>query len=68
MLNRAQLLDDAFNLAYSGLLSYKTLFELLEYIVNETDFIPLLPAVNGLANLDRLISGTEYYDKFQVRS
>lgn len=65
ILNRAQLLDDAFNLARSGRLSYQVLFELLEYIINDTDYIPLYVVSRGLTYLDRLISGTDYYDEFQ---
>lgn len=68
VLNRAQLLDDAFNLARSGRLSYNILFELLEYIAQETDYVPLYAVSRGLTYLDRLISGTEYYEEFQVKN
>lgn len=68
VLNRAQILDDAFNLARSGHLSYNILFELLEYVAKETDYVPLYAVSRGLTYLDRLISGTEYYNSFQVRA
>lgn len=65
VLNRAQLLDDAFNLARSGQLSYGILLELLEHITQETDYVPLYVVSRGLTYLDRLISGTDYYEEFQ---
>lgn len=65
VLNRAQLLDDAFNLARSGHLSYSILFELLEYITEETDYVPLYAVSRGLTYLDRFISGTDYYEEFK---
>lgn len=67
VLNRAQIIDDALSLARSGRLNYSVLFKLLEYIVQETDYVPLYSLSRGLTYLDRLISGTEYYDEFQVR-
>lgn len=65
VLNRAQLLDDAFNLARSGQLSYGILLELLEHITQETDYVPLYVVSRGLTYLERLISGTDYYEEFQ---
>lgn len=66
VLNRAQLLDDAFNLASSGHLNASILFELLEYIIKETDPIPIQVILGQTINLDRSMSGTDYYEKFQV--
>lgn len=67
VLNRAQLIDDAFNLARSGRLNYSIVFGFAEYISQETDYIPLYSLFRGLTYLNRYLSGTEYYDEFQVR-
>lgn len=68
LLNRAQLLNDAFNFVLSGNLSCISLLELLEYAEQETDYIPLYVLSEGIQSLDPIISGTDYYKKFQVRS
>nr|CAD7396258.1 unnamed protein product [Timema cristinae] len=50
--NRAQLLDDAFNLARAGLLDYSILFSLTDYLARETDYIPWYAAFNGFSFLN----------------
>lgn len=66
VVNRAQLVDDAFNLARSGRISYTVLLNLAEYISQETDYVPLYSLFRGLTYLNRYLSGTEYYSKFKV--
>ncbi|CAG2060014.1 unnamed protein product, partial [Timema podura] len=61
--NRAQLLDDAFNLARAGLLDYSTLFSLTDYLARETDYIPWYAAFNGFSFLNTRLnkaSDSEY--------
>lgn len=65
VLNRAQLIDDAFNLARSGRLSYKILLDLAEYIRQETDYAPLYSLFTGLTYLDRYLIGTDVYEEFK---
>lgn len=65
VLNRAQLIDDAFNLARSGQLSYTILLDLIEYIKQEFDYAPLHSFFRGLENLDRNLINTEVYKDFQ---
>lgn len=65
VLNRAQLVDDAFNLARSGRLSYSVLFDLAEYIRQETDYAPLYSLFTGLTYLNRYLIGTDIYDEFK---
>nr|CAD7256997.1 unnamed protein product [Timema shepardi] len=50
--NRAQLLDDAFNLARAGLLDYSILFSLTDYLARETDYIPWYAAFKGFSYLN----------------
>ncbi|VVD01646.1 unnamed protein product [Leptidea sinapis] len=39
LLNRAQIIDDAFNLARNGRLNYEYAFEVSRYLTNESDYI-----------------------------
>lgn len=66
VLNRAQLIDDAFNLARSGRLSYAILFDLADYIRQETDYVPLYSLFRGLTYLDRYLIGTDVYEDFKA--
>lgn len=46
VLNRAQLLDDSFNLARAGLLEYTTALDLSRYLEYEDDQIPWYTAID----------------------
>lgn len=54
VLNRAQIVDDAFNLARAGIIDYPQAFSILSYLKNETEYFPWYPAVNGFNFLLRL--------------
>lgn len=49
VLNRAQLLDDAFNLAKAGYLNYSVFLNLTKYLEKENSTIPWYPAKAGLS-------------------
>ncbi|XP_026820838.1 aminopeptidase N-like [Rhopalosiphum maidis] len=51
VLNRAQLIDDAFNLARSGQLDYSVALHLSKYLKNENNTTPWYSAMNGFAYL-----------------
>lgn len=53
VLNRAQLIDDAFNLARAGELSYSIPLTLLSYLDKEDDFIPFYSVMNTMSYLVR---------------
>lgn len=55
VLNRAQIVDDLFNLARADIVKYDTALEILDYLQNETEYVPWLAAVNGLTLLSRRI-------------
>uniref|UniRef100_A0AAG5CSU5 Aminopeptidase n=1 Tax=Anopheles atroparvus TaxID=41427 RepID=A0AAG5CSU5_ANOAO len=55
VLNRAQLVDDLFNLARGDIVPYGTALDILEYLKHETEYAPWLAAVNGLTTLSRRI-------------
>ncbi|KAG4078826.1 hypothetical protein HA402_015416 [Bradysia odoriphaga] len=62
VLNRAQLIDDAFNLARANQLSYKIPFGLIDYLNNETDYIPWMVAMNSLTHINRFYVRSENYE------
>lgn len=57
VLNRAQVVDDVLNLARGDLLDYQMVFDILDYLVTEKDYIPWLSAINGLGYLSRRMAG-----------
>ncbi|XP_041970230.1 aminopeptidase N-like [Aricia agestis] len=65
LLNRAQLVDDAFNLARNNRLDYSIAFDVSRYLVNETDYIPWASASSAFNYLDVVLSGTSVYTLFQ---
>jgi hypothetical protein len=67
-LNRAQLLDDALNLARAGKLPYSIALDLTMYLERDVDYIPWAAALNALSFLDRRLTNNEGYDDFMVQS
>ncbi|XP_058467780.1 membrane alanyl aminopeptidase-like [Malaya genurostris] len=55
VLNRAQIVDDLFNLARAGEVKYETALEIIDYLQDETEYPPWLSAVNGFTILSRRI-------------
>ncbi|CAH1738621.1 unnamed protein product [Aphis gossypii] len=71
VLNRAQLIDDSFNLARSGQLDYSVPLHLSKYLKNEDDITPWYSAMNGFAYLlERMPRSDKGYEdlKSHVRS
>ncbi|KAJ9573938.1 hypothetical protein L9F63_008680, partial [Diploptera punctata] len=65
VLNRAQLLDDALNLARAGKLSYQIALEVLDYLQNEEDYIPWVSAFSALSFLDRKLVSEDGHADFK---
>ncbi|XP_067008196.2 aminopeptidase N [Anabrus simplex] len=66
LLNRAQLVDDALNLARAGYIPYATAFNITGYLAVEEDYIPWLSGLNGLSFLNRRLLGHKDYSYFQT--
>lgn len=66
-LNRAQLLDDVTTLAAAGIRKYDQVFDLFQYLKNETNYHPWNRAVQVLERLGALLTGQEEVD-FKVSS
>lgn len=66
--NRAQLIDDAMNLARAELLDYTIALDVTKYLSHETDYVPWKAAINNLLYLDSMLILTPDYDKMKVKS
>lgn len=55
-INRAALLDDAFNLARAGYVDYAIPFDVATYLVRETEYVPWVAAVNSFNFLNRVLA------------
>lgn len=65
--NRASLVDDAFNLAKGGYIDYSIAFHLSNYLAQEVDYEPWLAAVNNFKFLNRMLSNAPDVQRaFQV--
>uniref|UniRef100_A0A182XHW8 Aminopeptidase N n=1 Tax=Anopheles quadriannulatus TaxID=34691 RepID=A0A182XHW8_ANOQN len=60
--NRAQLIDDALNIARAGKLAYAIPLQLLRYLSKENDYLPWAALDRNLVVLDNLMRGTDSYD------
>ena len=65
VLNRAQLLDDAFHFAADGYLDFDIVMGLVQYLHRETDYLPWAVATTGLNKLDVQLQGTSAHEKFK---
>lgn len=65
-MNRAQLLDDALALAWSGLMTYELTLELLTYVKQDSAYIPWRAALDQLNSIYRIIRYTDDFEEFQV--
>lgn len=64
--NRAQLIDDALNLARAGYLNYGISLNVTRYLVHETEYVPWKAAIGALNFIDSMLIKTSSYDKFKV--
>ncbi|KZC13132.1 Aminopeptidase N [Dufourea novaeangliae] len=64
--NRAQLIDDALNLAKADQLHYSTALDVTSYLAHETEYLPWKAAFTAMQFLDTMLIRTPSYDKFRV--
>jgi len=60
-INRAQLIDDAMDLARAGQLSYEVALGVYGYLGNEAEYVPWAAAVNNLGYLEGMLKRTAGY-------
>ena len=68
LLNRVQLINDAFELAENGLVSYDIPFELAQYISNEKHYLPWASLLNSLDFLRGILRNTHLNGDYDVSS
>ncbi|KAL1390301.1 hypothetical protein pipiens_012445 [Culex pipiens pipiens] len=66
--NRAQLIDDALNLARGGHLNYGVALNVTRYLVHETEYVPWKAGIGALNFIDSMLLKTSNYDKFKKYS
>lgn len=66
IINRAQLLDDTFNLAKLDIVSYKQALDLTLYLKYEAEYVPWHAVVNELDYLDTMFYREELYPDWKV--
>ncbi|XP_052869863.1 aminopeptidase N [Anopheles cruzii] len=66
--NRAQLIDDALNLARAGYLDYTVALNVTRYLVHETDYVPWKAAISALNYIDSMLVRTRHYGAFKKYS
>lgn len=64
--NRAQLLDDALNLARADLLDYTTALEITRYLVHEREYVPWKAAINAITMIGDMLGKTGDYGYYKV--
>lgn len=68
VLNRAQILNDALELAELGIVDYNIALNLTKYLgkQRELSIIPWTSAFESLATINLILSNTQYFGLFQV--
>lgn len=64
--NRAQLIDDSFNLAWANLIEFDILLGIMDYLKHELDYIPWMAANRAISFLNPRISGTEINEDYEA--
>ena len=66
VINRAQIIDDALNLATVGLLKYDIALEVTSYLNNENEYVPWSAALTGLKYIGDMLEDNPSYGNFKV--
>lgn len=64
--NRAQLIDDAMNLARAGYIAYDIALNLTRYLQNEMEYVPWKAAISGFHFLNTMFINQGEYDLLKV--
>jgi hypothetical protein len=62
-----QIIDDIFQFARSGIMSYTKAFNILSFLNNETDYAPWAAAIAGINWLTNRVTGTPLEPRLNVR-
>uniref|UniRef100_A0A2A4J2H3 Aminopeptidase n=1 Tax=Heliothis virescens TaxID=7102 RepID=A0A2A4J2H3_HELVI len=61
IINRAQLVDDAMNLALTGRLDYRTALDVTSYLSHERSYVPWKAGLSALGYIDTMLSKGAHY-------
>ncbi|KAJ0178640.1 hypothetical protein K1T71_005415 [Dendrolimus kikuchii] len=61
IINRAQMVDDAMNLALTGRLDYGTALDVTSYLSHERSYVPWKAGLSALGYIDTMLSKGAYY-------
>ncbi|KAM0729596.1 Aminopeptidase N [Formica fusca] len=65
VLNRAGIIDDLLNLGRAGILNYEIVLNGIEYLNQETNYLPFKAAFNGLDYLNKRFTGYDEHSLFK---
>lgn len=65
-LNRVTLIDDMLALAWVKQMHYTTVFNLLQYLRHETEYLPWKTALHSLGNINSMLIRSSAYGYFKV--
>ncbi|XP_015435663.1 PREDICTED: uncharacterized protein LOC107191201 [Dufourea novaeangliae] len=65
--NRAQIVDDALNLARAKYMSYDSAFDCIAYLTKEVDYLPWKAFFNGMSYIIQRFEGQDGYELLQRR-
>ncbi|KAJ8311772.1 hypothetical protein KUTeg_011127 [Tegillarca granosa] len=66
VINRAQIINDAFNLAISGDSKMEIAVKTLEYLDKETDYLPWRTAITELSYVSNMLERSELFGEFGI--
>lgn len=66
VINRAQLIDDAFNLAKWNYIPFEIPLNLSKYLTRETHYLPIATFLNNMNSIKSALTFTDIYKDFQV--
>lgn len=66
VINRAQIMDDALNLAPAGKLDYDVVLNLTLYLAKEVEYLPWESALSGLSSIADMMSRSSGYGLFKA--
>jgi len=64
-INRAQLINDALDFAWSGEQDYDIALSVINYLQQEDEYLPWKAALDGLADVNRILQKTPMYELFR---
>ncbi|RVE53196.1 hypothetical protein evm_002029 [Chilo suppressalis] len=64
-INRAQIVDDAMNLALTGRLDYRTALDITSYLTHERSYVPWKAGLMVLGYIDTMLSKGAYYLEYK---